>query len=101
MPELESIASPLGAECDPEDRLSDVLEVLRLQDPVPLIVVRGEDVLGTIGLEANGSAGSCIGPMNCGVMIAPIGPEYTHGKLCPPILRYTGQIFRHAPQRMQ
>ena len=51
MPELESIASPLGAECDPEDRLSDVLEVLRLQDPVPLIVVRGEDVLGTIGLE--------------------------------------------------
>src|ERR1035441_1957722 len=52
MPELESIASPLGAECDPEDRLSDVLEVLRLQDPVPLLVVRGGDVLGTIGLEA-------------------------------------------------
>ena len=51
MPELESIASPLGAECDPEDMLSDVLEVLRLQDPVPLLVVRGEDVLGTIGLE--------------------------------------------------
>ena len=51
MPELESIASPLGAECDPEDTLSDVLEVLRLQDPVPLLVVRGEDVLGTIGLE--------------------------------------------------
>src|ERR1022692_4077669 len=51
MPELESIASPLGAECDPEDRLSDVLEGLRLQDPVPLIVVRGDDVLGTIGLE--------------------------------------------------
>src|ERR1700740_2536053 len=52
MPELESIASPLGAECDPEDTLSDVLEVLRLQDPVPLVVVRGDDVLGTIGLEA-------------------------------------------------
>src|ERR1700680_236594 len=51
MPELESIASPLGAECDPEDTLSDVLEVLRLQDPVPLVVVRGDDVLGTIGLE--------------------------------------------------
>ena len=27
MPELESIASPLGAECDPEDTLADVLEV--------------------------------------------------------------------------
>ncbi|HEY6781627.1 MAG TPA: hypothetical protein VI296_00170, partial [Candidatus Dormibacteraeota bacterium] len=52
MPELGSIASPLGAECDPEDTLSDVLEVLRLQDPVPLVVVRGDDVLGTIGLEA-------------------------------------------------
>jgi formate dehydrogenase (NADP+) beta subunit len=52
MPELASIASPLGAECDPEDTLSDVLEVLRLQDPVPLVVVRGDDVLGTIGLEA-------------------------------------------------
>ena len=51
MPELESIASPLGAECDPEDMLSDVLVVLRLQDPVPLLVVRGEHVLGTIGLE--------------------------------------------------
>ena len=52
MPELESIASPLGAECDPEDTLADILEVLRIQDPVPLVVVRGEDVLGTIGLEA-------------------------------------------------
>jgi len=52
MPELESIASPLGAECDPEDTLADVLEVLRLQDPVPLLVVRGDAVLGTIGLEA-------------------------------------------------
>ena len=52
-------------------------------------------------LDANGSPGSCDTPMNCGVMIAPIGPEYTHGKLCPPILRYTGQVFRHAPQRMQ
>ena len=52
MPELESIASPLGAECDPEDTLADILEVLRLQDPVPLVVVRGDDVLGTIGLEA-------------------------------------------------
>ena len=52
-------------------------------------------------LEANGSAGSCCTPMNCGVRMAPIGPEYTHGKLWPPILRYTGQVFRHAPQRMQ
>ena len=47
MPELASIASPLGAECDPEDTLADVLDVLRLQDPVPLLVVRGDDVLGT------------------------------------------------------
>src|SRR5271165_5550463 len=52
MPELESIASPLGAECDPEDTLADVLDVLRLQDPVPLLVVRGGDVLGTLGLDA-------------------------------------------------
>ena len=52
MPELASIASPLGAECDPDDTLADILQVLRLQDPVPLIVVRGDDVLGTVGLEA-------------------------------------------------
>ncbi len=52
-------------------------------------------------LDANGSAGSCDTPMNCGVRMAPMGPEYTHGKLWPPILRYTGQVFRQAPQRMQ
>ena len=52
MPELASIASPLGAECDPEDTLADVLDVLRLQDPVPLLVVRGDDVLGTLSLDA-------------------------------------------------
>src|ERR1017187_6919667 len=52
-------------------------------------------------LEANGSPGSWVTPMNWGVMIAPRGREYTHGKLCPPILRYTGQVFKQAPQRMQ
>jgi formate dehydrogenase beta subunit len=52
MPELATIASPLGAECDPEDTLGDILEVLRLQDPVPLLVVRGDEVLGTVGLES-------------------------------------------------
>ena len=62
MPELESIASPLGAECDPEDTLADVLEVLRLQDPVPLLVVRGEDVLGTIGLEFDRLVVRCARP---------------------------------------
>ncbi len=52
MPELELIASPLGAECDPDDTLADILQVLRLQDPVPLLVVRGDEMLGTVGLEA-------------------------------------------------
>src|SRR5665213_1207036 len=52
MPELASIASPLGAECDPDDTLGDILSVLRLQDPVPLLVVRGDEVLGTVGLES-------------------------------------------------
>ena len=56
MPELETIASPMGAECDPEDTLSDILEVLRLQDPVPLVVVRGDDILGSIGLAAIGAS---------------------------------------------
>ena len=51
MPELAVIASRLGAECDPDDMLADVLQPLRAQDPVPLLVTRDDAILGTLGLE--------------------------------------------------
>jgi formate dehydrogenase beta subunit len=52
MPSLRSIAVTLGAECDPEETLAEVLEPLRAQHPVPLLVRRGEEIVGTVGLEA-------------------------------------------------
>ena len=51
MPELEAVADVLGAECDPDDTLADVLETLRVQHPVPLLVTRTDEILGTVGLE--------------------------------------------------
>src|SRR5579864_7465183 len=33
-------------------------------------------------------------------MMAPIGPEYVPPYDNPPLRRYTGQVFMHAPQRM-
>lgn len=51
MPELATIASPLGAECDPDDVLADVLRPLRAQHPVPLIVARDARILGTLSLD--------------------------------------------------
>src|SRR5438105_2367045 len=51
MPELATVASQLGAECDPDDTLMDILEPLRAQHPVPLLVSRNQEILGTVGLE--------------------------------------------------
>src|SRR5258708_2662399 len=45
MPDLDRIMAPLGAECDPEDSLADVLTAMRGQHPLPLVVTsRGEAV---------------------------------------------------------
>ena len=49
---LRSIAVTLGAECDPEDRLSGVLDALRVQHPVPLLVRDHGEITGTVALEA-------------------------------------------------
>jgi NADPH-dependent glutamate synthase beta subunit-like oxidoreductase/ferredoxin len=51
MPELGTVASQLGAECDPDDVLADVLHPLRAQHPVPLVVVRDDRILGTLSLD--------------------------------------------------
>ncbi len=51
MPELDRIAITLGAECDPDDSLLDILPALRAQHPVPLVVTRDDVIRGTIGLE--------------------------------------------------
>ncbi|MBV8446321.1 MAG: hypothetical protein JOZ92_10435, partial [Candidatus Dormibacteraeota bacterium] len=52
MAELETVAAPLGAECDPDDTLLDVLEPLRAQHPVPLLVSRDDAILGSVSLDA-------------------------------------------------
>ncbi|MHB8719166.1 MAG: FAD-dependent oxidoreductase [Candidatus Dormibacteria bacterium] len=52
MADLGSIASVLGAECDPDDNLLDVLPALRAQAPVPLLVTRADQVVGTLDLDA-------------------------------------------------
>jgi formate dehydrogenase beta subunit len=52
MPSLQSIAVTLGAECDPEEVLADILEPLRAQHPVPLLVRQGGEIVGSVGLEA-------------------------------------------------
>ena len=51
MPELDALAAPLGAECDPDDTLADIIDSLRAQHPVPLLVTRDQEVLGVVGLE--------------------------------------------------
>ena len=51
MPELDRLAITLGAECDADDTLLDVLSPLRAQHPVPLVVTRDDVIEGTVGLE--------------------------------------------------
>jgi NADPH-dependent glutamate synthase beta subunit-like oxidoreductase/ferredoxin len=51
VPELDRLAITLGAECDPDDSLLDILASLRAQHPVPLLVTRNDAVEGTVGLE--------------------------------------------------
>ena len=62
MPELATVASQLGAECDPDDTLMDILEPLRAQHPVPLLVRRNQEILGTVGLEVILPAHSGLAP---------------------------------------
>lgn len=52
MPDLAVIGSRLGAECDPDDVLADVLQPLRAQHPVPLLVIRDGHIYGTLSLDA-------------------------------------------------
>ena len=52
MPDLGRIATVLGAECDPDDTLLDVLGPLRAQAPVPLLVTRDDQVVGLLDLDA-------------------------------------------------
>ncbi|HEY8674641.1 MAG TPA: FAD-dependent oxidoreductase, partial [Candidatus Dormibacteraeota bacterium] len=51
MPELDRLAITLGAECDPDDTIADILAPLRAQHPVPLVVTRDDVIAGTVGLE--------------------------------------------------
>jgi len=51
MPDLYRVMAPLGAECDPEDSLADILPVLRGQHPLPLTVMQYGEIAGTVGLE--------------------------------------------------
>jgi len=51
VPELDRLAITLGAECDTDDTLLDILPSLRAQHPVPLVVSRDDVIAGTVGLE--------------------------------------------------
>lgn len=72
MPDLERIAVTLGAECDPDDTLFDVLPALRAQHPVPLVVTRDEIIEGTVGLDVIIAAfGVDLGTVRVGTVMRP------------------------------
>src|SRR5438552_7707291 len=71
MPDLDTIAAPLGAECDPDDTLIDVLDPLRAQHPLPLLVTREAQILGTVGLEAVIPAFGSLGSTRVGDVMRP------------------------------
>ncbi|HET9050529.1 MAG TPA: FAD-dependent oxidoreductase [Candidatus Dormibacteraeota bacterium] len=52
MADLSQIMAPLGADCGPDDSIADVLDDLRTQHPVPLVVMDGERIVGTLTLDA-------------------------------------------------
>ena len=52
MPDLFAISSPLGADCGPDDTMAEVLDDLRAQHPVPLLVTDESEVVGVLSLDA-------------------------------------------------
>ncbi len=85
MPELDRLAITLGAECDPDDSLLDVLPALRAQHPVPLFVSRDQVIEGTIGLDVVvATYGRDLGAVRVGSLMRPaphldVGEAVEHG----------------------
>src|SRR5215831_15834034 len=52
MADLVGISAPLGAECAPDDTVAEVLDDLRAQHPVPLVVVDDGALVGTLSLDS-------------------------------------------------
>src|SRR5215469_3004112 len=52
MADLGQVMAPLGAECDADDVIADVLDDLRAQHPVPLVVTEDGAVVGTLTVDA-------------------------------------------------
>ena len=52
-------------------------------------------------VDANGSRAASVPAASAGASTDPIGPGSAQPYAWPPARRYTGQVFRHAPQRMQ
>jgi NADPH-dependent glutamate synthase beta subunit-like oxidoreductase/ferredoxin len=83
--ELDRIATTLGAECDPDDSLRDILPVLRAQHPLPLVVTRDDLIEGTVGLEVVVRAfGRDLGAITVGSVMRPaprldVGEAVEHG----------------------
>ena len=48
MADLARIMAPLGAECDPDDTINDILLPLSEQHPLPMVVVRDGEVIASI-----------------------------------------------------
>ena len=72
----------------------------RLQDRVEADVIIGpianDTIFDTLGILSSGY----LRPEDA-LRLLMIGPEYTQPYAWPPIWRYTGQMLRQAPQRMQ
>ncbi len=80
MPDLDRIMAPLGAECDPEDSLADVLTAMRGQHPLPLVVTSRGEIVGTVGLEVLvPSTGSDLHDVRVGDVMRPV-PELDGGE---------------------
>ncbi|GAC1342390.1 MAG: hypothetical protein NVSMB29_14030 [Candidatus Dormibacteria bacterium] len=72
MPDLGQLMAPLGAECDPDDSLADVLEALRAQHPLPLLVARDGEACGTVGLETVIAAAASLSTTRVGEVMGPL-----------------------------
>ena len=78
MPDLNRIATTLGAECDPEDTLRDILPALRAQHPLPMLVTRDDKVVGTVGLDVVIPSFAAVGVRVGDVMLP--APEFDLGE---------------------
>ena len=72
MPDVAQLMAPLGAECDPDDTIAEILELLRAQHPLPVLVTRDGEACGTVGLEAAVLASASLGTTRTAELMTPL-----------------------------